>query len=81
MDQTRVFLLQLMAEATSLEEFYLAYRAAQNLNRLLVQAARAHPAPGVYNQQQPQPQPQAQPDFRRSEPSWGENDEHMPWEG
>lgn len=81
MDQTRVFLLQLMAEATSLEEFYLAYRAAQNLNRLLVHTARAHPASGVYNQQQAQSQPQAPTDFRRSEPSWGENEERMPWEG
>lgn len=88
MDPTRIFLLNQMATASSLEEFYLAYQALNNLNRLLAQSTQAQrgPVPGVYTPNQgfnrpPQGPPPGPRPFQGSEPSWGENDEQMPWEG
>ena len=77
---TRIFLLSEMANAQNLPDFFMAYRALENYNRLLVaEQTRKQPSLGtlsgqsMHAPQQPQPQPQ--------EPAWGETDERMPWEG
>lgn len=75
---TRIFLLSEMANAQNLPDFFMAYRALENYNRLLVaEQTRKQPSLGtlsgqsMHAPQQPQPQ----------EPAWGETDERMPWEG
>lgn len=95
MDPTRAFLLNEMAGAGDLQTFFLAFRALQNLNRLAMQTQGVgpmqqgpQPGPGVYGPNQGNnslgqtptnfrgPQP-----FSQSEPSWGEGEDRMPWEG
>ena len=65
---TRTFLLSEMAQATNLPDFFMAYRALQNYNKLLLEESLPKSVPT--------PAP-PQGGFA-SEPA---DDEKMPWEG
>lgn len=57
MNGTRVFLLNIMANATTLEEFFLGYKALHRLQVLTTEELRRHTTPPV-GVSGPRPMPQ-----------------------
>lgn len=88
MNETKTFLLRMMAEAQTLEEFWFGYRALMNLSRLTFLAQQAPQSQGPvqpgftpYNPAQAHTSPPPRP-HPRFEANPGEQftTEQMPWE-
>lgn len=71
MDPTRTFLLNEMASASNLNDFYLAFRALDRLNRLTQDDARMRASQGSFS---PPVNPLVQPSRPSSEPEWPQED-------